>query len=148
MGQNQTKNIKLASFSVLALSFVALMVFLSNQKPLHPEQAQAFKRTDHYASQLIEAKFMVKTESNIRPQRGLASVNFTQEALEGPVGLDPWGYTFNYLVKKDSKNPNKGVLVIWSSGADNKLETTRDMIAENHSSFLGDDFGKAYPFEI
>ena len=72
---------------------------------------------------------------------------YGQEALEGPVGLDPWGKSFSFLVKKNSDNKT-GVVVLWSAGADSKLETTRDMVSEDHVNFKGDDFGKAYSFKL
>jgi len=146
MTKKQSKNVKIASFSVMALCFCSLMVFLNGQDPMNTDQAQAFERAEIYATQMIKNKFMVDTKNaNIRG-RSLASVTNGSEVLEGPVGLDPWGYPFNFLVKKNAQNPEQGVVVIWSRGADNKLETSRDMIAQDHTRFSGDDFGKVYTF--
>ena len=96
---------------------------------------------------MIKDQFTVKAQKQPTSfGRGLASTSPGQEVLEGPVGLDPWGYPYQFLVKKDSANPEKGVVVIWSAGADNKMERSRDTVAKNHTEFNGDDFGKAYPF--
>ncbi len=147
MNKTQTKNVKAASFSVLALCFCSLMVFLTKQNQPVSIEAKALNRAEIYANRMIESKFRATTENTSRPVRGLASVNLGQEILEGPVGLDPWGRSFNFLVKKNPDNKS-GVVVVWSSGADNSLETTRDMISEDHTKFYGDDFGKAYSFKL
>gem|GEM_PF-3143131 len=146
MTKKQSKNIKVASFSVVALSFCAFMMFLNTQNQPVTEMTKAFERTEIYAAKMIKDKFIIKTKSPSTFGRGLASTEYGQEVLEGPVGLDPWGYPFQFLVKKNPKDSKKGTLVIWSAGADNRLETNRDMIAEDHTSFSGDDFGKTYIF--
>ncbi|MGH1468081.1 MAG: hypothetical protein ACRBBP_04255 [Bdellovibrionales bacterium] len=147
MDKKQTRNVKVASFSVLALCFCSLMVFLTQQSQPPTIQAKALERAQIYATRMIDSKFMVSTDAP-RAIRGLASTAYGQEVLEGPVGLDPWGHPFNFLVKKDSQNNKTGVVIVWSAGPDNKLDTTRDMIAEDHKSFTGDDFGKAYSFKL
>jgi len=146
MTKEQSKNVKVASFSVMALSFCAFMMFLNTQNQPMTDTARAFQRTEIYAAKMIEDKFVIKTKNPSSFGRGLASTEYGQEVLEGPVGLDPWGYPFQFLVKRNPTNPEKGTLVIWSAGADNKFETDRDMVAENHSSYNGDDFGKTYNF--
>lgn len=146
MTKKQSKNVKVASFSVMALSFCAFMMFLNTKNKPMTETAKAFERAEIYAAKMIEDKFVIKTQSPGTFGRGLASENYGQEVLEGPVGLDPWGYPFQFLVKKNPTNPDKGTLVIWSAGADNKFETDRDMVAENPTSYNGDDFGKTYTF--
>lgn len=147
MTKTQTRNIKAASFSVLALCFCSLMVFLTQQNQVPTTQSRALDRAQIYASKMIDSEFIIKTK--VAPVgRGLASAAYGQEVLEGPVGLDPWGHPFNFLVKKDPKNNSKGVVILWSAGPDNKLETSRDMVAEDHLAFAGDDFGKAYPFKL
>jgi hypothetical protein len=148
MDKTQTRNIKVASFSVLTLCFCSLMVFLSQQNRPLTVQERAMERAEIYADRMIEAKFMIESKNPGRAVRGLASTTYGQEVLEGPVGLDPWGHPFNFLVKKDPKQNSKGVLIIWSAGEDSKLETTRDMIAEDHTSFMGDDFGKAFKYSL
>lgn len=147
MNNTQTKKVKAASFSVLALCFCSLMMFLTKQNQPVTIQAKALNRAEIYATRLIEAKFQVQTDAHHKQMRGLASAGYGQEALEGPVGIDPWGKSFNFLVKKNADNKT-GVVVLWSAGADNKLETTRDMISEDHINFNGDDFGKAYSFKL
>jgi len=127
MNKKQSKNIKIASFSAT-------------------EQVRTFNRADIYASKMIADKFMVKIEGRVAPSRGIASEGFQRETLEGMIGYDSWGYPLQFMVKKNPINPSKGTLVIWSAGADSKLETDRDMIAENHKNFNGDDFGKTYKF--
>lgn len=146
MTKQQSKNVKIASFSVMALCFSAFMIFLNTQNKPATEMTKAFERTEIYAKKMIADKFIIKTKSPNSFGRGLASTEYGQEVLEGPVGLDPWGHPFQFLVKKNPKDSAKGTLVIWSAGADNKLETDRDMIAEDHTTFSGDDFGKTYRF--
>lgn len=148
MNQQQTRNLKLMSFAVLSLCFCSLMVFFAQQnKPLSLAE-KALKRADLHAKNLIDTKFIIETEQpNSINNRGLASAetSFRQEALEGPVGLDPWGRPFKYLVKKDSKNYGHGELIIWSGGADGDFQTQRDSIVSGQR-FEGDDFGKTYKF--
>lgn len=147
MDKKQTRNIKAASFSVLALCFCSLMIFLSQQNQTPTIQAKAFERAQIYVSRMVESKFMIQTDAP-RAIRGLASATYGQEVLEGPVGLDPWGHPFNFLVKKNPQDSTKGVVIMWSAGPDNKLETSRDMISEDHTSFAGDDFGRAFKFKL
>lgn len=148
MDKKQTRNIKFASFSILALSFCSLMIFLTQQNQTPTIQAKALERAQIYATKMIDAKFTTKASAPARVKRNLASTTNKQKLLEGPVGLDPWGHPFNFLVKKDSTNNNAGLVVVWSAGPNNKLETSRDMIAKDHQAFTGDDFGKAYPFKL
>lgn len=122
------------------------MVFLTKQNQPVSIQAKALNRAEIYANKLIDAKFRTQSETPT-PARGLASAEYGQEVLEGPIGIDPWGKSFSFLVKKNTDNKS-GVVVLWSAGADNKLETTRDMISEDHVNFKGDDFGKAYSFKL
>ncbi len=147
MNKTQIKNIKIASFFVLTLCFCSLMVFLNQQNQTLTIQAKALNRAKIYANKMIQSKFIVES-TKPRAFRGLASNDYEQEILEGPVGLDPWGHPFHFLVKKDSVNKNTGVVVIWSTGPNNKLETSKDIITKNHKSFKGDDFGKAYSFKF
>lgn len=130
----------------MTLCFCSLMIFLNGKHQGNTDITKAFERAQIYATQMIKSDFMVDTDSaNIRG-RSLASVRTGAEVLEGPIGLDPWGYPFNFLVKKNSKDPSKGVVIVWSGGPDNKLETTTAMVSADHTKFKGDDFGKVYPF--
>lgn len=154
MNSKQSKNLRYASISILTLCFCSFVVFLSNQKQESSDQANAYKRMNHYAQEMIERSFQINPElmEIENPGRGLASVGestqYSPELLEGPVGLDPWGRPFHFLVKKNPQNPKVGQIVIWSAGEDSRLETTRDMVAEDHTSFSGDDFGKVIPFKL
>ncbi len=148
MDQKQIKNLKLSSFAVLSLCFCSLMVFFAQQnKPLTLAD-KAMLRADVHVQKLIKSKFMIETEQPVnKATRGLASAEttFRVEALEGPVGIDPWGHPFQYLVKKDPRNLGHGSVIIWSGGEDRAFQTNRDMIAAGES-FEGDDFGKTYKF--
>ena len=153
MNKNQKNQIKLASFSVLGLCFVALMVFLNQNQQTTPEkglQTKALKRVEIYAQRLIDSKFMSEdVEETGTAMRSLASQAFKQEQLEGKVGIDPWGHPFQYFVKKDAKDPSSGQLIVWSKGEDNTLQTTNDMINQSTKvSFSGDDFGTSINFKL
>ena len=130
------QQIKISSFLVLCVCFSALLLFLSERQESHDKLAQkAFKRIDIYAQRLIEKKFMEDTKTP--PARTMASAK--GEKLDGLVGLDPWGHPFQYFVKKD-------LLIIWSKGPNNELDTSIDQVASNHKVFNGDDFGKVIKF--
>lgn len=153
MNKNQKNQIKLASFSILGLCFVALMVFLNQNQQTASEndlQTKALKRVEIYARRLIDSKFM--SEKTIQPEttrRSLASQRFKEEQLDGTVGVDPWGHPFQYFVKKNSDDPNTGKLIVWSKGQDNILQTTNDMINETSKiTFSGDDFGTSIDFKL
>lgn len=155
MNKNQKNQIKLASFSILGLCFVALMVFLNQnqQSSMTPEkelQTKALKRVEIYAQRLIDSKFMTENmEQTGTSVRSLASKTFKTEQLEGKVGLDPWGHPFEYFVKKNPNDPNAGKIIIWSKGGDSKLQTTNDMINKSTKvSFSGDDFGTSIDFKL
>ncbi len=147
MNNTQTRNIKIVSFFVLTLCFCSLMVFLNQQNQISIIQIKALNRAQIYVNRMVESGFMVKS-SKPRISRGLASITYEQEFLAGFVGLDPWGHPFNFLVKKDPINKDTGIIIVWSLGANNKLETSKDMVFKDHESFKGDDFGKAYLFKF
>ena len=152
MNNNQKQQIKISSFLVLCVCFSALLVFLSERHEGQKGETlsnKALKRVDIYAQRLIEKKFIEDINYGVdQKARGLASAGYKTERLDGLVGLDPWGHPFQYFVKKADSNSKDGVLIIWSKGPDNKLNTTNDQIAENHDSFNGDDFGKAIKFSL
>ena len=153
MNKNQKNQIKLASFSILGLCFVALMVFLNQNQNVNTEkglQTKALERVEIYAQRLIDSKFMFEqTGRSGAVSRSLASEASKQEILEGKLGIDPWGHPFQYFVKKNANNPNAGKLIVWSKGEDNTLQTTNDMINKNLKvSFSGDDFGTSIDFKL
>lgn len=152
MNNNQKQQIKISSFLVLCVCFSALLVFLSQRHEGQKDQTltyKALKRVDIYAKRLIENKFLEEEiVGSDKTRRSLASTVYKKEKLDGLVGLDPWGHPFKYFVKKDAKKTNQGLLIVWSKGPDNKLDTSNDQIAENHTSFNGDDFGKVIKFSL
>lgn len=152
MNNNQKRQVKISSFLVLCVCFSALLVFLSERHESSKSETladKALKRVDVYAKRLIEKKFIEDVQSlTDQSTRGLASAGYQAEKFDGLVGLDPWGHPFQYFVKKASTNSKDGVLIIWSKGPDNKLNTTNDQIAENHEAFNGDDFGKVIKFSL
>jgi len=152
MNNNQKQQVKISSFLVLCVCFSALLVFLSERHESQKENNLTYKalqRVDIYAGRLIENKF-IDEETVVENQvtRGLASMVVKKEKLDGLVGLDPWGHPFQYFVKKNDNSSNDGLLIVWSKGPDNKLDTTTDQVAKNHESFKGDDFGKVYKFSL
>jgi len=152
MDNKQKQQVKISSFLVLCVCFSALLVFLSERQETQNGGSltqKAFERVDVYAQKLIEKKFIEEDViNNGQPTRSLASAVYKNEKLDGLVGMDPWGHPFQYFVKKDQKNSNEGVLVIWSKGPDNKLDTSMDDVADNHKIFNGDDFGKTIKFKL
>ena len=149
MNSNQKQQIKIGSFLISCVCFSALLAFLSEQHESQKDEnliQKALKRVDIYAQRLIENKFL--EEEIFQINRNLASIAYKKEKLDGIVGLDPWGHPFQYFVKKDTKKTNHGVLIIWSKGSDNKLDTSNDQISKNHNSFNGDDFGKVIKFSL
>lgn len=148
MSEKQINKLKLASFSVLGLALCCMLVFFASHNRQPNLQERALSRASIHAERLIEKKFMV--EGIKVPQvlsRGLASESYTNQALEGPIGFDPWGTPFKYLVQKNSKSPQKGLVILWSAGPDKMFQTTRDYIASGRR-YEGDDFGQAYPFNF
>lgn len=152
MNNKQKQQVKISSFLVLCVCFSALLVFLSERQETQNGGTltqKAFKRVDIYAQALIEKKFIEEEVVNtVQATRSLASAVYKNEKLDGQVGMDPWGHPFQYFVKKDQTNSKEGVLIIWSKGADNKLDTSMDDIADNHKVFNGDDFGKEIKFSL
>ena len=153
MNKNQKQQLKISSFLILCVCFSAFLAFLSTKHESQKEKGLTYKaldRVDIYAKRLIEKKFLEEVTHTKPIGRNLASTVpiHKGEKLDGLVGLDPWGHPFQYFVKKDAKNTNNGVLIVWSKGPDNKLNTSMAQIAENHESFNGDDFGKVIKFSL
>jgi len=69
----------------------------------------------------------------------------TEEALEGKIGIDPWGAPYSYRIIKSSSRGQKAVIVVWSSGPNQIKETTENaiqaMAGSKILSFVGDDLG-------
>lgn len=159
MSENNKKDDQtLASVSfVLGLILVGLAVFFVNTFDLNSSKAKALKRAEVYAQQLIDKGFEVETSNeDTSAVRTLASTSDyeegTQRVLEGPLGLDPWGYPFQYFVDK-KPNSLTGKMVVWSSGPDNKFETLADEVKKamaqgKNIRFVGDDFGKTINFKL
>ncbi len=146
----------LASVSfILGLILVGVAVFVLNTMEKSSDHVQALSRADKYAQQLIESGFQSTYQDLMNapanPVRGLASVDQPQ-VLEGGIGLDPWGYPYQYLVNK-TESSAKGEIVMWSGGPDNKFQTeikkVRDLVNKNKKvRFSGDDFGKIITFKL
>lgn len=146
----------LASVSFVAgLILVGAAVFVMNTMEKSSDHVQALARADKYAQQLIESGFQRDYQDLMdvspNPNRSLASSEQTQ-VLEGGIGLDPWGYPFQYLVQKDEESL-KGEIVMWSSGPDNNFQTdiekVRTLISKKDKvRFSGDDFGKTISFKL
>lgn len=146
----------LASVSfILGLILVGVAVFVLNTMEKSSDHVQALSRADKYAQQLIESGFQSNYQDlmdlSSSPTRGLASSDQPQ-ILEGGIGLDPWGYPFQYYVSKEDES-QKGEIVMWSGGPDNKFQTeikkVKELIDNNKKvRFSGDDFGKIITFKL
>lgn len=149
----------LASISfILGLVLVGAAIFLVKNFDGNSAKSKALKRADVYAQKLIDKGFEVEIEQDTQLGRGLASTpgadtdSEIRQALEGPLGIDPWGYPFQYLVEKQP-NSLTGNMVVWSGGPDNKFETLSDEIRSSlkqgkNIRFVGDDFGKVIKFKL
>lgn len=156
---NQINNIKddqtLASVSfILGIVLVGVAIFVLNKMEKNSDHVQALNRAEKYVQQLIESGFQSNyqdlMELSPNPNRGLASMDQPQ-ILEGGIGLDPWGYPFQYFVNKTSSS--EGEVTIWSSGPDNKFQTDIKKVKELMENkkkirFIGDDFGKTISFKL
>lgn len=146
----------LASISfILGLVLVGAAIFLVKNFDGNSDKVKALKRADIYAQQLIDKGFEVEIDRDM-PGRTLASTPSTDselvQALEGPLGIDPWGYPFHYFVEKQP-NTLTGKMVVWSGGPNNKFETIADEIKNSlkqgkNIRFVGDDFGKVIKFKL
>jgi hypothetical protein len=161
MSENKNvENVKddqtLASVSfIVGLILVGVAVFVLNTMEKSSDHVQALNRVDKYAQQLIEAGFQSDYQELIdlapNPNRGLASAEQPQ-VLEGAIGLDPWGYPFQYFVNK-VENEAEGEIIVWSGGPDNKFQTeikkVKELIGNQKKvHFSGDDFGKTISFKL
>lgn len=160
--KSKTENVKddqtLASVSFIAgLILVGIAVFVLNTMEKSSDHVQALNRAEKYAQQLIETGFQSDypelMELSPGVSRSLASTDQQPpQILEGGIGLDPWGYPFQYLVNKKDDLAN-GEIVVWSGGPDNKFQTEIKKIKELISNqkkvrFSGDDFGKVISFKL
>lgn len=148
----------LASISfILGLVLVGAAIFLVKNFDGNSAKAKAMKRAEVYAQKLIDKGFEVEIDE-ISTGRTLASTPTAEEdgslrqVLEGPMGIDPWGYPFQYLVEKQP-NSLTGQMVVWSGGPDNKFETLTDEVRRALKQgkgirFAGDDFGKVIKFKL
>lgn len=146
----------LASVSfILGLILVGVAVFVLNTMEKSSDHVQALARAEKYAQQLIESGFQSDYQElmDLAPSanRTLASADQPQ-ILEGGIGLDPWGYPFQYYVSKKETGA-EGEIVVWSGGPDNTFQTeikkVRDLMSKNKKvRFSGDDFGKTISFKL
>ncbi len=147
----------LASVSFIAgLILVGIAVFVLNTMESSSDHVQALNRAEKYAQQLIENGFQSDYQElmNLTPtsSRTLASTEQAPQVLEGGIGLDPWGYPFQYFVNK-KENEADGEVIVWSGGPDNKFQTEILKVKELLSNqkkvrFSGDDFGKVIGFKL
>lgn len=145
----------LASVSfILGLILVGVAVYVLNTMEKSSDHVQALARAEKYAQQLIEGGFQSDYQElmNMEPStsRSLASTEQPQ-ILEGGIGLDPWGYPFQYYVHKSGSTD--GEIVVWSGGPDNTFQTDMKKIKElmgnkKKAKFVGDDFGKTITFKL
>jgi hypothetical protein len=156
----QTEDLKddqtLASVSfILGLILVGVAVFVLNTMEKSSDHVQALARAEKYAQQLIDSGFQSSYQDlmDLAPtaNRTLASLDQPQ-ILEGGIGLDPWGYPFQYFVNKKGTD-SEGQIVVWSGGPDNKFQTeikkVKELIGnEKKVRFSGDDFGKVISFKL
>jgi len=103
----------------------------------------ALNSAKDHAKDLL-SKFMTEEDSVRTP----ASENST---LEGPIGTDPWGQSYNFKVLRDSYGQPTHVLV-WSKGP-NKIRDTSERVfltkpgrKTSSISFEGDDLGYVVGF--
>ncbi len=146
----------LASVSfILGLILVGVAVFVLNTMEKSSDHVQALARAEKYAQQLIDSGFQSNYQDlmDLAPSlnRNIASTEQPQ-ILEGGVGLDPWGYPFQYFVNKQGADL-EGQIVVWSGGPDNQFQTEIKKIKELMSGdkkvrFSGDDFGKVINFKL
>lgn len=146
----------LASVSfIVGLILVGIAVFVLNTMEKSSDHVQALSRADKYAQQLIESGFQSDFQELIdlapNPNRAVASADQPQ-ILEGAIGLDPWGYPFQYFVSKEESEA-QGEIVVWSGGPDNKFQTEIKKVKEllgnkKKAHFSGDDFGKTISFKL
>lgn len=159
--ENKVENLKddqtLASVSfVVGLILVGVTVFILNTMEKSSDHVQALARAEKYAQQLIESGFQSDYQEIMNlntPSRSLASTEEQPQVLEGGIGLDPWGYPFQYFVAKKSNSESEGQIVVWSGGPDNKFQTEIKKIKELTSNnkkvrFSGDDFGKVISYKL
>ena len=143
---------------ILGLIVFGFAAFLLNSIEKSSDHVRALKRADKYAQMLIDTDFkysyedMININSQESVNRNIASSVGRPEVLEGAIGLDPWGYPFQYFVNKN-KVSNVGRIIIWSSGPDRKFQTSLEKIKKilSHSEkihFMNDDFGKAIQFKL
>lgn len=145
----------LASISfILGIVVVGLAVFFVNTFDMNSSKAKAMKRADVYAQKLIDKGFEVEIEqADESIVRGLASTAMdTKQVLQGPLGIDPWGYPFQYFVQK-KPSALTGKMVVWSGGPDNNFQTTMEDIQNaltqsKNIRYAGDDFGKVINFKL
>lgn len=146
----------LASVSfIVGLILVGVAVFVLNTMEKSSDHVQALARAEKYAQQLIESGFQSDYQElmDLEPSasRSLASAERPQ-ILEGGIGLDPWGYPFQYYVNKAEAGA-VGEVILWSGGPDNKFQTEIKKVKELINSgkkvrFSGDDFGKVISFKL
>lgn len=146
----------LASVSfILGLVLVGVAIFTLNKMDRNSDKSNALHRAGLYAQKLIDSGFEVEMPENFDEEtlsRGIASTPTTQKLYEGPLGIDPWGYPFQYVVDK-KESALSGKMIVWSGGPDNKFQTqladVKRTLAENKNiRFSGDDFGKVINFKL
>jgi hypothetical protein len=145
----------LASVSfIVGIILVGIAVFVLNTMEKSNDHVQALSRAEKYAQQLIENGFQGDFQDMMEASSGgrtLASAE-TPQVLEGGIGLDPWGYPFQYLVNKKDTAAD-GQVIVWSGGPDNQFQTEikkiKELLGNNKKvRFSGDDFGKVISFKL
>lgn len=143
----------------LGLIVFGFAAFLLNSIEKRSDHVRALKRANKYAQMLIDTGFKYSYQDIINMNiqqgsihRGLASAIGRPEVLEGVIGLDPWGYPFQYFVDKDQSS-NIGRIIIWSGGLDHKFQTSFKKVKSTVAhlqkiQFSKDDFGRIIPFKL
>ncbi len=155
MQEKNKKNLLFVCGVVVGVFVLGLIVsqFRKPSDVASSPQKRFADRAPKYAQALINSNFLNEDKAPLSnsTSRGLASVSkSTKQVLEGQFGLDPWGNTMNYLVKKSDES-NKAKLIIWSSGQDQKFQTGhndvfKQMASNSGLKFTGDDFGHTTDF--
>lgn len=154
--ENKKDDQTLASVSfILGLLLVGVAIFTLNKMDRNSDKSNALNRAGLYAQQLIDKGFEVEMPVMLEEEtlsRGIASAPTVQKLYEGPLGVDPWGYPFQYVVDKKESSLS-GKMIVWSGGPDNQFQTqladVKRTLAENKNvKFTGDDFGKVINFKL
>lgn len=154
--ENKKDDQTLASVSfIVGIILVGIAVFVLNTMEKSNDHVQALSRAEKYAQQLIENGFQGNYEEMMDVSSGSSRVIASAESpqvLEGGIGLDPWGYPFQYLVNK-KETAADGQVIVWSGGPDNKFQTEirkiKELLGNNKKvRFSGDDFGKVISFKL